>query len=72
MRLLNSDISPDGIRIAVDWSKFTPGASVFIPCINIQQAMDHIADASGIAKSDLARRVCVENGKYGLRVWRMK
>jgi hypothetical protein len=72
MRLLGSDIAPDGVRIVVDWSKFTPGTSVFIPCINTKLAIDHVSDACGIRKSELKHRVCVENGRYGLRVWRMK
>jgi hypothetical protein len=33
-RVMLTDISPDGVRIVVDWDKFKPGASVFIPCIN--------------------------------------
>jgi hypothetical protein len=51
-----TDISPDGVRIVVDWDKFKPGASVFIPCINTAKAID----------------VRVEDGKYGVRVWRLK
>ena len=71
-RLMVSDISPDGVRIVVDWSKFTSGASVFIPCVNTKRAIDHVAMAVGLPKSNLEKRVRVEDGKYGVRGWRMK
>ena len=39
-RIRLTDISPDGVRIFVDWDKFVPGASVFIPAINTIKAID--------------------------------
>jgi len=72
MRLKLNDISPDGVRIVIDWDAFVVGTSVFIPCINTKQAMNDIVDASGIAKKDLIKRVCVDNGRYGVRVWRSR
>jgi hypothetical protein len=72
MRLKHSDISPDGVRIVIDWDKFVVGTSVFIPCLNTKQAIADIVDASGISKSDLIKRVCIEGGMYGVRVWRMR
>jgi hypothetical protein len=71
-RVTFTDIAPDGVRMVVDWEKFVPGSSVFIPCINTGEAMKHVISATGASKSALEKRVCVENGKYGLRVWRMK
>lgn len=70
MRLKSSDISPDGVRIVIDWDAFVVGTSVFIPCINTKQAMRDIVAASGIAHKDLVKRVCVEGNRYGVRVWR--
>jgi hypothetical protein len=70
MRLKDSDILPDGVRIVIDWDKFVVGTSVFIPCVNTKRAMDHIVDASGIPRKNLQKRACVERGHYGLRVWR--
>jgi hypothetical protein len=72
MRLSHSDLSPDGVRIVVDWDKFVVGTSIFIPCVNTRQALFDIVSASGIPRSDLIKRVCVERGKYGVRVWRMR
>ena len=34
MRLSRSDISPDGVRIIIDWDTFVVGTSIFIPCVN--------------------------------------
>lgn len=71
-RLMVTDISPDGVRIVIDWSKFVPGASVFIPCVNTVKAMSDIVDASGVSRKDMTHRVRIEDGKYGVRVWRLK
>jgi hypothetical protein len=71
-RVMLTDISPDGVRIVVDWDKFKPGASVFIPCINTAKAIEHLTRAARITRKDIEQRVRVEDGKYGVRVWRLK
>ena len=72
MRIRLTDISPDGVRMVVDWSKFTPGSSMFIPCINTGKALEHVMEAGQLDKSSLEKRIGIENGKYGVRLWRMK
>ena len=72
MRLKHSDISPDGVRIVIDWDKFVVGTSVFIPCLDTKRAITDIVVASGIPKTNLIQRVRIEEGKYGVRVWRMR
>jgi len=72
MRVKPTDLSPDGVRVLIDWSKFIVGTSIFVPCINTKTAFKHIVEASQIEKTDLVKRVCIEKGKYGLRVWRMR
>lgn len=72
MRVRLTDISPDGVRIVVNWEQFVPGSSVFIPCINTKKAITHLIEASKVPKGKLTQRVCVEGGKYGVRVWRIK
>jgi len=71
-RLMVTDISPDGVRVVVDWSKFVPGSSVFIPCVNTVKALEHFVEAGGVSRSDIAHRIRIEDGKYGVRVWRLK
>ena len=41
-RLMTTDLSPDGVRIVINWNKFVPGASVFIPCVNTTRAIDDL------------------------------
>ena len=45
---------------------------MFIPCINTGKALEHVMEASQLDKSSLEKRIGVENGKYGVRLWRMK
>jgi hypothetical protein len=71
-RINLTDISPDGLRVVVDWEQFTPGMSFFLPCVNYKKALDHIVEASKIPRAELEYRVLIEDGKYGLRVWRNK
>ena len=71
-RLMVTDLSPDGVRVVIDWSKFVPGSSVFIPCVNTVKALEHFVEAGGVRRGDIAHRVRVEDGKYGVRVWRLK
>lgn len=71
-RLMVTDISPDGVRVVIDWSKFVPGASVFIPCVNTAKALEHFVEAGGVRRSDITHRIRVEDGKYGIRIWRLK
>lgn len=67
-----TDVSPDGVRIVIDWDKFVTGASVFIPCINTTKAINDLVEAGGLNKKDIVKRVRIENGKYGVRVWLLK
>lgn len=64
-------LAPDGVEFIVDWDKFTPNTSVFVPCINYKRAIDHIVEVSGILRVELVYRVRIENGLYGVRVWRV-
>jgi hypothetical protein len=55
----------------IEWSKFRPGASFFIPCLQrVKMERFVLAEARRIKVQVLCRRV-VENGVYGLRVWRL-
>lgn len=71
-RLMVTDISPDGVRVVINWGKFVPGASVFIPCINTHKAIEDLIDAGKLRREDIAKRIRIENGQYGVRVWRLK
>lgn len=70
-RIRLTDISPDGVRIIVDWPKFTTGASIFIPAVNTHKAVTHVLEATRLEKQDIKYRVRVEDGMYGVRIWRL-
>ena len=60
-----------GLPLVIEWAKFKPGTSFFIPCVD-RKAVERFV------KSEVVRHhlsvVCkqvVENGVYGLRVWRI-
>jgi len=70
-RIRLTDIAPDGVRIIVDWGKFTKNASIFIPALNTQKAVAHVLEATKLEKQQLKYRVRVEEGVYGVRIWRL-
>ncbi len=61
----------EGVQVQVEWQKFRIGTSFFLPCI------DHDRMTVGIVKRATSRgfRVKiiarVENGMWGIRVWRI-
>ena len=40
--------------------------------VNTIKAIDHVTDATKHTKKDITYRVSVENGKHGVRVWRLR
>jgi hypothetical protein len=62
MKLLNQPL-------LVEWHKFKPGTSIFIPCIN-RRAMEKevLAEVRRLQVPVICKHV-VERGIYGLRVW---
>jgi hypothetical protein len=71
MRLKVSDLSPDGVRIVVDWEAFVVGSSIFIPAINTAKALVQVRTICAVPKYVLEHRICVQAGCYGIRVWRV-
>lgn len=60
-----------GIPILIEWRKFKPGTSFFIPCLD-RRAMEKevIAETERLKVPVITKQV-IENGMYGLRVWRV-
>jgi hypothetical protein len=70
-RLHFDDLSPDGVRILIDWGKIKVGMSIFVPCVN---TVELIAQVQEIADKRLWYMECrprIENGKWGVRFWRI-
>jgi len=69
-----SDLTPDEVRIAVDWDAMGVGSSVFIPCINTTKAKAQVQTMAVKRCWTIKTRVAVEKMRsrnvFGLRIWR--
>ncbi len=64
-------LSVQGLPIEIQWSKFTVGTSIFIPCINRVPVANYITKITQRLKMKILIKFVVENDMYGLRVWRI-
>jgi len=69
--LRNDDLNPDGVRVIVAWTDMGIGTSVFVPCVNTEEAKKQIKDLFRSKTWKPVIQVRVENSKLGVRVWRM-
>lgn len=56
--------------MVVDWDAFGVGMSIFIPCLNLEEARREVATQMQRCGYGHVTRHCVENGTTGIRVWR--
>ena len=68
--LKTNDIDPDGIKVVVNRDKMVIGASIFIPCINTQKAIDQCKNIFKRKCWQLEIRVIIQDNKLGVRIWR--
>lgn len=64
------DLAPDGVRVYLDWQRMGPGTSVFIPAIDVVEAVAQFNEAVSRWRWDWDFRIRIENGKMGVRFWR--
>jgi len=64
------DLHPDGIRVTVDWDKMVVGASIFVPCINTEEAKKQIAKIAKTKGWETKVFIRIEDGRFGVRIWR--
>ncbi len=69
--LKSDDLNPDGVRIVVNWGSMVTGSSVFILCVNVQEAVKQIKNVAKTKGWDVETHVRVENNKLGVRIWRI-
>jgi len=69
--LKTDDLNPDGVRVVVNWKKMVINASIFIPCINTEEAKNQIKRITAEKDWRVETRVTIENNILGLRVWRI-
>ena len=65
------EINPDGLEIRVIWEHLAVGASVFIPAVNLVKLDRQVCKAATARNMRLAKAERIENGKLGLRYWRV-
>ncbi len=70
-RIKHDDLSPDSIRIVLDWENFVTGASVFVPAVNVTELTLQFYELAHKKKFQIEHRVRIENGRWGVRFWRM-
>lgn len=65
MRILN-------IPLLIEWEKFKPGTSFFVPCIDRKLTQRFVEEEAKRLKLNIVCKQVIEKGKYGLRVWRVE
>jgi len=66
-----TNLLPDGVVITIPWEDMVVGSSVFVPCINTELAKKQARDIFEFMGWIIHSEIRVENGKYGVRIWRV-
>ena len=61
-----------GVSFQIDWSKFKPGRTFFIPCLDLEAAKNEVRRTTKRLRYTIEMRGVIENGVQGLRVWRLR
>jgi len=70
-RIQHTDLAPDGVRIVLDWGAIEVGSSIFIPAVNVVELIVQFQSVANSKHWTIEHRVRIENGKWGVRFWRM-
>ena len=60
-----------GLPILIEWDKFHPGTSFFIPCVDRRSVQRFVMQEAQRLKIPVVCKQVVERKVYGLRVWRL-
>jgi len=61
-----------GIPFKINWGKFLPYSSFFIPCLDTKNATATVRKVCVKKKYKVRIKTVVENKIRGIRVWRLK
>ena len=64
-------VCPDGVVIDVNWDNLHVGMSVFIPAVNLSRLDKQMQIVANKKKVKLKGFDRIENGKLGMRFWRI-
>jgi hypothetical protein len=71
MKILKTyDLAPDGVRIEVNWDNMHIGTSIFVPCINTEEATKEVARICTEKGWEIESRLRIEDECLGVRFWR--
>ena len=59
------------LPLLIQWEKFKPGTSFFVPCIDRKLTQRFVETEAARLEIKVLCKQVVEKGKYGLRVWRL-
>lgn len=59
------------LPVLIQWHKFVPGSSFFIPCIDRRDMKRQVLQEARRLRVEVLCKEVIENGVYGLRVWRV-
>lgn len=65
-------ISNEGIPVVIEWHKMRLGTSFFIPALDTEPLIEQVLSEAKQRKLKLVHKEVVENGKIGIRFWRIK
>ena len=69
--LLNGQVCPDGVFLYPNWNKLEVGMSLFIPAINLTKLNKQVERIANTRCWTLLGAERIENGKLGMRFWRI-
>ncbi len=61
----------NGTDYQIDWPKFQPGTSIFIPAIDTAAALEDIKKEAQRLEFEYVCKVLIEDGIKGVRIWRL-
>lgn len=64
-------LAPDGEEMVVDWWDMEVGMSLFVPCLDFQQALNEINYICDRLDWTFDYVIRIEVGKIGVRFWRL-
>lgn len=60
------------LTVLIPWKKIEPGQSVFVPCLDRKAHCKALTQEAARLGYIVVCKGVIENGRYGLRLWRVK
>lgn len=60
------------LTVKIPWESIDPGTSFFIPCLDAEDVAKQLTWEAGRLRYTVICKQVIENGRYGLRCWRVE